>query len=285
MTKRNMKIVLTLLLLSVCTVQIAGAMTVYVNNTSGDPATTVDIPINVSDAPWQVGAMDISVTYNSSVLNALGVVNGSLTAGVLVMDENTITKPYPNNWTDAYITDDADNQTVRNCGALANDTTATDGVVNISIISRYGFNGTGPIAVVKFEVIGSRDDTSPLTLHTVAAYNLSAPYNNSGYIPDTVNNITDGYDAIYNTTMNGMFTVTDGGELPKDGDINDDDSINMLDAIHLAKYYTGAGSEKFRTISADGDINSDDSINMLDAIHLAKYYTGAGSEKFRTIYP
>ena len=281
MTKRNMKIVLTLLLLSVCTVHIAGAMTVYVNNTGGDPATTVDIPINVSNAPWQVGAMDISLTYNSSVLTALGTVDGSLTAGVLVMNETTITKPYQDNWTDAYISD-ADNQTVWNYGALANDTTATDGVVNISIISRYGFNGTGPIAVVKFEVIGSRDDTSPLTISTVAAYNLSAPYNNSGYIPDTVN-ITDGYAAIYNTTTDGTFTVTGG--LPKDGDINDDDSINMLDAIHLAKYYTGAGSEKFRTISADGDINSDSSINMLDAIHLAKYYTGAGSEKFRTIYP
>jgi len=81
----------------------------------------------------------------------------------------------------------------------------------------------------------------------------------------------------------GLGVTTPG--LLQDGDINDDDAINMLDAIHLAKYYTGAGSEKFRTISADGDINSDDSINMLDAIHLAKYYTGAGSEKFRTIYP
>ena len=247
MTKRNMKIVLTLLLLSVCTVHIAGAMTmtVHVNNTSGDSDTTVGIPINVSNAPWQVGAMDISLKYNSSVLTALGVVNGSLTAGVLVMDENTLTKPYPNNWTDAYFTDESDNQTVWNCGALANDTTATDGVVNISIISRYGFNGTGPIAMVKFKVIGHRDETSPLTLSTVAVYNLSAPYNKSGYIPDTVN-ITDGYDPIHNTTENGMFTVTDG--LPKDGDINDDGTINMLDAIHLAKYYTGAGSEKFRTI-------------------------------------
>jgi len=264
-------------------VHTAVAMPVYVNNTDGDHGTTMYVPINVSNAPGQVGAMDISLAYNSSVLTALGVVNGRLTAGVLVMDENTITKPYSNNWTDASISA-ADNQTVWNCGALANDTTATDGVVNISIISSYGFNGTGPIAMVKFEVIGSSGDTSPLTLSTVAAYNLSAPYNNSGYIPDKVN-ITDGYDAIYNTTTNGVFTVTDGGVLPKDGDINDDGSVNTLDAIHLAKYYTGAGSEKFRTIFADGDINSDGSINTLDAIHLAKYYTGAGSEKFRTIYP
>ena len=87
-----------------------------------------------------------------------------------------------------------------------------------------------------------------------------------------------------NTSVCIDLEVTTAG-LPQTGDINDDGTINMLDAIHLAKYYTGAGSDKFRTISADGDINSDGSINMLDAIHLAKYYTGAGSEKFRTIYP
>jgi len=284
MTKRTLKIMLALLLLSVCTVHTAVAMTVYVNTTGGDHGTTIHVPINVSNAPWQVGAMDISLTYNPGVLTALGVVNGSLTTGVLVMDKNTITKPYPNNWTDADFTDEADNQTVWNCGALANDTTATDGVVNISIISRYGFNGTGPIAVVEFEVIGSRDDTSPLTLSTVSAYNLSAPYNNSGYMPDTVN-ITDGYDPLYNTTEGGTFTVTDSGELPQNGDIDKDGDVDLFDAIHLAKYATGAGSDKFRTIYADGDIDSDGDVDLFDAIHLAKYATGAGSDKFRTIYP
>jgi hypothetical protein len=117
-------------------------MIVYVNDTDNIHGTIVDILINAPDAPGQVGAMDISLTYNPSVLTALGTVDGSLTAGVLVMNETTIMKPYPDNWTDAYISE-ADNQTVWDYGALANDTTATDSVVNISIISRYGFNGTG----------------------------------------------------------------------------------------------------------------------------------------------
>ncbi|MGP8320620.1 MAG: cohesin domain-containing protein, partial [Methanosarcinaceae archaeon] len=78
MTKRNMKIVLALLLLSVCTVHTAMAMPVYVNNTGGDHGTTIYVPINVSNAPGQVGAMDISLTYNSNVLTALGVVNGKI---------------------------------------------------------------------------------------------------------------------------------------------------------------------------------------------------------------
>lgn len=203
--KRTRTLTVMSMLFLMCAMHTAGAMTVYVNDTSGVYGATVDIPINVSGAP-EVGAMDISLTYNSSVLTALGAVNGSLTAGVLVMDENTLTKPYPNNWTDANFTDEVDNQTVWDYGALANNN-ATNGVVNISIISRYGFNGTGPVAVVRFEVIESGGAVSPLTLSTVAAYNLSAPYNNSGYIPDTVN-ITDGYDPIYHTTADGTFTAS-----------------------------------------------------------------------------
>jgi hypothetical protein len=279
--KRTRTLTVMSMLFLMCAMHTAGAMTVYVNDTSGVYGATVDIPINVSGAP-EVGAMDISLTYNSSVLTALGAVNGSLTAGVLVMDENTLTKPYPNNWTDADFTDEVDNQTVWDYGALANNN-ATNGVVNISIISRYGFNGTGPVAVVRFEVIESGGAVSPLTLSTVAAYNLSAPYNNSGYIPDTVN-ITDGYDPIYNTTEDGMFTVTGDGGLPQNGDIDDDGDVDLFDAIHLAKYATGAGSDKFRTIHADGDIDSDGDVDLFDAIHLAKYATGAGSDKFRTIY-
>ena len=256
-----------LILISVCAAHAAGTMVVSVDDASENNGMIVDIPINVSDAPWQVGAMDISLTYNSSMLTALGAVNGSLTAGVLVMDENTITKQYPNNWTDAYFTDEADKQIVRNCGALANNTTATDGVVNISIISRYGFNGTGPVAIVRFNVIGSAGDVSPLTLSTVAAYNLSAPYNDSGYIPDTVN-ITDGYEPIYNTTEGGTFTVAAEG-LPKDGNIDGINDVNFDDAIYLARH-TIFGESQY-PLCADGDVDSSGDVNFDDAIYLARY--------------
>ena len=269
-----------LALILICTMHTAGAMTVSVNDTSSNYDTTIDIPINVSDAPWQVGAMDISLTYNSSVLTALGVVNESLTAGVLVMNDSTITKPNPEpgNWTGAYISD-ADNETVRNYGALANNTTATDGVVNISIISRYGFNGTGSIAVIKFKVIGSHGDTSLLTLSTVAAYNLSAPYNKSGYIPDTVN-ITNGYDPIYNTTEDGTFTVTDGG-LEKTGNIDGIGDVDFDDAIYLARY-TIFGEDNY-PLHADGDVDSSGDVDFDDAIYLARY-TIFGEDNY-PLYP
>ena len=234
-----------------CAVPTAGAMIVYVNDTDDIHGTIVDILINASDAPGQVGAMDISLTYNPSVLAALGVVNGSLTAGVLVMNETTITKPYPDNWTDAYISD-ADNQTVWNYGALANDTTATDGVVNISIISRYGFNGTGPIAVVRFKVIGS-GDTSPLTLSTVAAYNLSAPIMNGGN--------TTGYEPISVTLENGTFTVKDDGYAKGDLDHNGD----VADAVDVAMMLQASVGDITATSEYDLDGNDENA----DAVDVA----------------
>ena len=229
-----------------CAVPTAGAMIASVNDANGSYDAIVDIPIDVSDAPWQVGAMDISLTYNSSVLTALGVVNESLTAGVLVMNDSTITKPNPEpgNWTGAYISD-ADNETVRNYGALANNTTATDGVVNISIISRYGFNGTGPIAVVRFEVIGSGDDTSPLALSTVAAYNLSAPIVN-----ESTGNIT-GYAPISVTSTDGTFTVK--GEYAK-GDLNHNDVV--ADSADVAMMLSASVGDIAATSEYDLNDNS-----------------------------
>ena len=117
------------------------------------------------------------------------------------------------------------NQTVWNHGALANDTTATDGVVNISIISRYGFNGTGPIAVVRFEVIGSGGDTSRLTLSTVSAYNLSALITNE-------EGNTIGYESISVTPVNGTFTVKAigcaKGDLDHNGQVADAVDVAMM---------------------------------------------------------
>jgi hypothetical protein len=246
-------VAITLISILACAVPTAGAMIVYVNDTDGTHGTTVDIPINVSDAPGLVGAMDISLTYNPSVLTALGTVNGSLTAGVLIMNETTITKPYPDNWTDASISD-TDNQTVWNYGALANDTTATDGVVNISIISRYGFNGTGPIAAVRFEVIGPGGDTSPLTLSTVAAYNLSAPITNEG-------GITTGYESISVTPVNGTFTVKDGGYAKGDLDHNG----QVADAVDVAMMLQASVGD----ITATSEYDLDDNGQNADAVDVA----------------
>ena len=69
--------------------------------------------------------------------------------------------------------------------------------------------------------------------------------------------------------------------LPKTGNINGDDAVNMEDAVYLVKYlYHVPG---FDELYADGDINSDDTVNMEDAVYLVKYmYHVPG---FEELYP
>jgi len=140
--------VYALALFLVCAMHTAGAVTVSVANTSSDYGTTVDIPINVLPGASNIGAMDISVTYNPDVISPTGVVaNGTLISATDLIANHT----------------------------------ATSGIVNISVASLYGINGTGSIATIQFSVVGSGNETSPLTLSTVDAYDLDSPtYNESG---------------------------------------------------------------------------------------------------------
>jgi len=257
----------------------AGAMTVFVDDTHGNCGTFVNIPINVSGASY-VGATDIALTYDSDMLIPTGIVNtGGLTLGALVMNDNTITQPEYPEWTNATISE-ADNQTVRDYGALAN-YTGTSGVVNISIISNataIGFNGAGPVATVQFRVIGS-GGTSPLNL-SVAAYNVSAPILNATD-PDKI----DGYDPIPVVLINGTFEAID--VLPKTGDIDGSDGITMNDVIYLAKHFYGPELfPDYATIYADGDIDCDGDITMNDVIYLAKHFYGPELfPDYATLYP
>ena len=227
-------IVGALILALLCSASVgAGAMTASVNNVTANISDMVYVPIEVLDAS-NVGAMDLSLTYNPSVLSPTGLVNtGDVTTGALVMNDGTIDQPEYPDWTNATISE-ADNQTVWDYGALAN-YTGTSGVVNISIICNatdIGFNGAGPVAVVQFRVIGSLGNTSPLNL-SVAAYNVSAPILNTTD-PDKI----DGYDLISVALINGTFEAMAGG-LPQTGDIDGGDGITMNDVIYLAKHYYG----------------------------------------------
>ena len=197
---------LGLLILLVCMPVVSadvGTMTMNVDDADGASGSTVSIPINVSGAS-NLGAMDIVLTYNPSVLSPTGFVStGDLTAGALVMNDNTITQPEYPEWTNATISE-ADNQTVLEYGALANYTGAS-GVVNISIISNVtdvGFNGAGSAAVVEFAVIGSGESQLDLV---VSAYNVSVPIINQSD-PTKI----DGYERITVTTNNGTFTAGNG---------------------------------------------------------------------------
>ena len=197
---------LGLLMLLVCIPVVSadvGTMAMYVNDSDGASGSTVSIPINVSGAS-NLGATDIMLTYNPSVLSPTGFVStGDLTAGALVMNDDTITQPEYPDWTNATISE-ADNQTVWDYGAFAN-YTGTSGVVNISIISNVtnvGFNGAGSAAIVEFAVISSGESQLDLV---VSAYNVSAPITNQSDLTKT-----DGYERITVTTGNATFSANEG---------------------------------------------------------------------------
>ena len=243
----------------VCIVQTAGAVTVSVNNTIGDYGTTVDIPIDVSSVS-NLGAMDISLTYDSNVLSPTGLVNtGDLTAGALVINESTI---YADPVTGKENISEWSRQTVLDYGALANYTGTSD-VVNISIISNatdIGFNGAGSVAVVRFMVIGT--GSSPLNL-SMAAYDVSAPIINS-----TTGNVT-GYETIPITTQNGSVEVSSVTK----GDFNGNGVIDIGDVAKIANLQLG----NIPTTQSDldiGDFNENGEIDIGDVAKLANYQLG-----------
>ena len=229
--------VYVLALLLVCAAQAAGAVTVYVNDTGSDQGTTVDIPIMVSSTS-NIGATDISLTYDPDAISVTGVVaNGTLIAATDLIANHT----------------------------------ATSGIVNISVASLYGINGTGSIAVIQFHVDGSSSETSPLTLSRAEAYDLDDP------IYDGDGNCT-GYAELDVTADNATFTV--GAGLPQDGNINGIGGVTLADAIYLAKHV--AGMSGYDTLYADGNINGIGGVTLADAIYLAKHV--AGMSGYDTLY-
>jgi hypothetical protein len=153
--KTYMNVVIISMMILATVPALASAATVSV----GDATTvgsTVTVPINVAGAP-DIGAMTITLTYDSSLLSATGVSKGTITSDALLIIEGTIDSSGG--------ISDADNETMLNYGAIIGD--ITDNRVNISMISTDGFSGDGVIATITFGVVGS--GTTSLTLTEVLA--------------------------------------------------------------------------------------------------------------------
>ena len=232
--------VYAMMLLLACTAYTAGAMTISVSDTSGAQDTTIDVPIDVSTiVDENIGAIDILLTYDPDVITATGVTNGTL------ISDNDLIATY----------------------------TDVSGIVNVSVASLYGINGTGSIAIVQFYVAGSDTDTSQLTLSLAEAHDLNKPIIEDG-------NVTD-YETMSVTSENGLFTVGDG-VLPQTGDIDGSTGEpTMSDAVYLAKHVVGLSG--YETIYADGDIDgSTGEPTMSDAVYLAKHVVGLSG--YETMY-
>ena len=127
------------LLLIVCAISVLAAgvsaadMAVSIADVSGASGSSIDIPILVKDAQ-NLGSVDISVTYDPSVLNVISVEKGSANKGMI------------------------------------SSKTDVPGVVSIGIVDAAGITGSGDIAVMRCKIVGAAITVSPLTITSVKAY-------------------------------------------------------------------------------------------------------------------
>ena len=194
---------------------LASAATVSVGDLTTD-GSTVSVPINVSGAP-EIGAMDITLTYNSSILTATNISKGLVTSDALLIVDGTIIDNPPYGSYENDTISEADNETVWNYGAIIGD--IADGRVNISMISTNGFSGDDAIAVITFDIVGS--GTTSLNLSDVSANETATcdPCNNTTVVDPA------SYPSIPITIENGSYTAS-GAEYDS-ADTNQDCVVSM----------------------------------------------------------
>ena len=228
---------------------VASAATVSV----GDATTvgsTVTVPINVAGA-LDIGAMAITLTYDSSVLSATGVSKGTVTSDALLITEGTIDASGG--------ISDTDNETMWNYGAIIGD--ITDNRVNISMISTDGFSGDGTLAEITFTKIAT--GTCLLTLSDVTANETATcdPCTNEMVVDP------ESYPAISITCEDGEYVSKIGA-----ADINGNSKVDLDDLILLGVAWgTSTGETGY---SAAADINSNGVIDIDDLILLGANWTG-----------
>ena len=83
--------------------------------------------------------------------------------------------------------------------------------------------------------------------------------------------------AIYGTSSGTSTPTPSPARTPsvgRRGDVNNDGSINIVDALMIAQYYVGLNPAGF--ISANADVNCSGNIDIVDALMVAQYYVGLG---------
>lgn len=76
-------------------------------------------------------------------------------------------------------------------------------------------------------------------------------------------------ERIYGTENPGP---TAGPNTEKCGDVNDDNNVDIIDALLLAQKYVGKYIEKYNVKTAD--VNGDGADDIVDALLIAKFYVG-----------
>jgi len=155
--------------------------------------------------------MDITLTYDDSILSASTLTTGMITSNSLFMD---------------------------NIGS---------GIINISLVDTDGISGNGSIAIITFDVIGDEGDISPLILSALANDRDGEGVNME--IMSAYFSIEDEESLKGDVNGDGKITSADAllalqmavGIIEEDliADMNDDGQVTSIDAAEILDLATG----------------------------------------------
>ncbi|MFC1967857.1 cohesin domain-containing protein [Chloroflexota bacterium] len=183
-----------------------GGPTLTFESRSKATGSFVQIPLTLSGAQELIGNMDITLSYNTLVLQATEVIKGSLIGNALF------------------------------------DYNIQSGTIKISLAHSQGFSGDGSVAYVKYNVIGAEGSTSPLDIVDLKANRASDTASMNIAAIDgifTVLGVGD-KEALGDCNGDGKLTALDAlcalqmavGKKTKDlvMDVNADEQVTSLDA-------------------------------------------------------
>ncbi len=175
---------------------------------------TVQIPLTLKGIEDKIGNMDITLSYDPSVLEATEVIKGGLTTTSL-FEYNLIDR----------------------------------GTIKISLADKVGFSGDGSIAYVKFNVIGSEGSVSPLKIVSLSANRAEDMAPLSITTQDGVFTVLGFAEGKGDCDGDEEITAADAlcalvmavGKIPEDlaMDVNGDGSVTSLDASEILKLAIG----------------------------------------------
>jgi len=202
--------------------------TVSIGSAEGSVGDTVNVSINITDA-LAIGAMDIRVTYNASILNATNVANGSMIESL----------PAP---------------------LVAYHISYVD--INISFVTYpEAINGDGELFIVTFDVVGGNaGDSSPLDLEAEAYMNDTPPQPVDVVTKNGVVNVTDGAADTTPPTVIGNLPTGTGVSVTTDVTVTFNETMNQTsaeDAFSILPDVDGAfsWSGNIMTFTLDADLD------------------------------
>jgi hypothetical protein len=116
--------------------EVAGAVTVSIGEVSGPKGGNVQVPLSF-DGATGVGSMDLVLTYDPRVAQAIGTDTGSLTNNAYL--ESNIGIP---------------------------------GQVKIALADSTGISGNGPVAMITFQCIGEVGSSTTLTIEEATLHDI-----------------------------------------------------------------------------------------------------------------